>query len=79
MKQLQGKILSLSITPDPQHPRFETMLQSIEELFHKHESDGQVRFEYDTLVYHKCHLADLNSSILESATDEGRVSLGGPE
>jgi len=79
MKQLRGKILSLSITPDPQHPRFEPMLKSIEELFHKHESDGQVRFEYNTLVYHRSCLADLNSSILESATDEARVSLGGSE
>jgi ubiquinone/menaquinone biosynthesis C-methylase UbiE len=65
MKQLQGKILSLSITPDPQHPRFEPMLRSIEELFHKHEGGGQVCFEYDTLVYHKCHLAELNLDICQ--------------
>jgi ubiquinone/menaquinone biosynthesis C-methylase UbiE len=65
MKQLQGKILSLSITPDPQHPKFEPMLRSIEELFNKHEGCGQVCFEYDTLVYHKCHLAELNLDICQ--------------
>jgi len=78
LEQLRGKILSLSVTPDPQHPKFEPMLQSIDGLFREHEVQGQVRFEYDTLVYRKRHLLDLSRSV-KSATEEGRVSAGGSE
>jgi hypothetical protein len=78
LEQFQGKILSLSVTPDPQHPKFEPMLQSIEELFCEHEVQGQVRFEYDTLVYHKRHLSDL-TGMVKNATEEGKASVGGSE
>jgi ubiquinone/menaquinone biosynthesis C-methylase UbiE len=78
LEQLRGKILSLSVTPDPQHPKFESMLQSIESLFREHEVQGQVRFEYDTLVYHKRYLSDLSRAV-NSETEEGSVSAGGSE
>ena len=78
LEQLRGKILSLSVTPDLQHPKFEPMLQSIEGLFREHEVQGHVRFEYDTLVYHKCHLSDW-TRLVKSDKEEGRVSVGGSE
>ena len=78
LEQLRGRILSLSVTPDPESPKFEPMLQRIEGLFREHEVQGQVRFDYDTLVYHKRHLSDLSRAI-KSATEEGRVSAGGSE
>jgi ubiquinone/menaquinone biosynthesis C-methylase UbiE len=78
LEQLRGRILSLSVTPDPENPKFEPMLQGIEGLFREHEVQGQVRFEYDTLVYHKRHLSDLSRAV-NSVTEEGRVSAGGSE
>ena len=53
LEQLRGRILSLSVTPDPGHPKFEPMLRRVEGLFREHEVQGLVRFEYDTLVYHR--------------------------
>jgi SAM-dependent methyltransferase len=53
LEQLRGRILSLSVTPDPGHPKFEPMLRRVEGLFREHEAQGLVRFEYDTLVYHR--------------------------
>jgi len=79
LEQLRGRILSLSVTPDPQHPKFEPMLRSIEGLFREHEVQGQVRFEYDTLVYHKRRWSDWTSRMVKSATEKKRVSLGGSE
>ena len=79
LEQLRGRILSLSVTPDPENPKFEPMLQSIEGLFREHEVQGQVRFEYDTLVYHKRHLSDWTQAWSRAPTGDGRVSAGGSE
>lgn len=76
LEQLRGRILSLSVTPDRENPKFEPMLQSIELLFREHEIQGQVRFEYDTLLYHSRRSPDWTSRTLESPTEEGRVSVG---
>jgi len=78
LEQLRGRILSLSVTPGPEDPKFEPMLQGIEGLFREHEVQSQVRFEYDTLVYHKRHLPDW-TRIVKNTTEEGRVSVGGSE
>ena len=69
LEQLQGRILSLSVTPDPENPKFEPMLQRIEGLFHEHEVQGHVRFEYDTLVYHRC-LSDLDFALSRALLKE---------
>jgi len=65
LEQLRGRILSLSVTPDPRHPKFETMLLAVDRLFREHEVQGQVRLEYDTLVYHKRRLSDWTPDMLE--------------
>jgi ubiquinone/menaquinone biosynthesis C-methylase UbiE len=76
LEQLQGRILSLSVTPDPENPKFEPMLQSIEGLFHEHQVGGHVRFEYDTVVYHSRCLSEWTTDKHKSAARENRVSVG---
>ena len=48
---LQGRSRSASYTPEPGHPNFEPMYQSLRELFSIHATEGQVAFEYDTSVH----------------------------
>ena len=79
LEQLQGRILSLSVSPDPDNPKFAPMLQSIKALFREHEVQGRVSFEYDTLIYHKRHRANWTSGVVKSPTGDGRVCVGGPE
>ena len=78
LEQLRGRILSLSVTPDPENPKFEPMLQSIEGLFREHEVQGHVRFEYDTLVYHTLFVR-FGLRTLKSAAEGSIVSVGGSE
>jgi len=77
LEELRGRILSLSVTPDPENPMFEPMLQNIEGLFCEHEVQGRVRFEYDTLVYHRRHSSDWTR--LVKSTIKDAVSVGGSE
>ena len=48
---LRGRLLSSSYAPAAGHPRHAPMLLELERLFQEHESDGQVRFDYDTELY----------------------------
>ncbi len=49
---LMGRVLSSSYIPEPEHPNFESMLQSLKEIFDRHQIDGRIRFDYETRVYY---------------------------
>lgn len=48
---LKGRLLSSSYAPATGHPRHEPMLLALQQVFREHESDGHVRFDYDTELY----------------------------
>lgn len=49
---LRGAVLSASYTPTAGHPNYQPLLEGIDELFARYQSDGFVQFEYKTMVYH---------------------------
>ncbi|MCU1264504.1 MAG: putative methyltransferase [Acidobacteria bacterium] len=49
---LEGRICSASYCPEPGHPRFELMLESLRTIFRTYAKDGKVTIEYDTKVYY---------------------------
>jgi SAM-dependent methyltransferase len=49
---LEGRLLSSSYTPQKNHPQYNPMLQELRRIFHCHQLDGQVSFDYDTRVYY---------------------------
>ena len=49
---LRGRLLSSSYAPEPGQPRHEPMLARLQKIFEAHQQDGQVTFDYDTLVYY---------------------------
>ena len=49
---LKGRLLSSSYAPEPGHPRYAPMLEALNSLFSGYQTDGNVVFEYDTLVYY---------------------------
>jgi SAM-dependent methyltransferase len=49
---LKGRIFSASYTPEPGHPNFEPMLETLLAIFRTHEKGGKVTIEYDTRVYY---------------------------
>lgn len=49
---LQGRVRSASYTPEPGHPKFEPMLTRLRSIFERHEQNGSVAFEYDTIVHY---------------------------
>jgi SAM-dependent methyltransferase len=48
---LEGRLLSSSYTPQPGDVAYRPMLQELRRLFDAHQVNGQVAFEYNTLVY----------------------------
>jgi len=48
---LEGRLLSSSYTPTPEHPRYTPMLSALRELFATHQQDGEISFDYETKVY----------------------------
>lgn len=57
---VKGRVLSSSYMPSRSHPRYEEMIDALRAIFDRYQSDGQVRFEYDTMIYygHLDHAAD---------------------
>ena len=49
---LEGRLLSSSFVPEPNHPSYEPMLVDLREIFDAHQKDGRVAFEYETEVYY---------------------------
>ena len=48
---LKGRLLSVSYAPEPGHPNHEPMIAELKRIFDRYQSDGRVRFEYETRVY----------------------------
>lgn len=48
----KGRLLSASYAPTPENPNYEPMLVDLRQVFDSHQADGQVHFEYDTVVYY---------------------------
>jgi len=48
---LKGRLLSSSYAPEPGHPNYPPMLDTLRAIFDKHQIDGQVEFTYTTVVY----------------------------
>ncbi len=49
---LEGRLLSSSYTPAPDHPNHGPMLKALRRIFDQHQSRGQVSLEYITRVYY---------------------------
>ena len=49
---LEGRLLSSSYTPTPDHPNYEPMLQVLRRIFDSHQINDRVSLEYNTLVYY---------------------------
>jgi SAM-dependent methyltransferase len=49
---LEGRLLSSSYTPTPDHPNYEPMLRELRRIFDAHQVGGRVALEYNTLVYY---------------------------
>jgi ubiquinone/menaquinone biosynthesis C-methylase UbiE len=48
---LEGRLLSSSYTPLPEHPNYAPMLHDLRCIFTEHERDGQVSLQYSTRVF----------------------------
>jgi SAM-dependent methyltransferase len=48
---LEGRLLSSSYAPGPEHPRHESMLHQLRRIFETHAIAGRVAFDYKTRVY----------------------------
>lgn len=51
-QSLKGRLLSSSYAPEEGHPNHEIILEKLRETFEKHNAEGKVAFEYQTLVYY---------------------------
>jgi SAM-dependent methyltransferase len=49
---LKGRLRSSSYTPEPGHPGFEPMIDELRNVFDRHQTNGNVIFEYDTKVFY---------------------------
>jgi len=48
---LEGRLLSSSYTPGPDHPSHAPMLRELRRIFDAHQAGGHVAFEYNTRLY----------------------------
>jgi SAM-dependent methyltransferase len=48
---LEGRLLSSSYAPGPDHPRYQPMLKELRHIFYKHAINGRVSVDYKTRVY----------------------------
>jgi ubiquinone/menaquinone biosynthesis C-methylase UbiE len=48
---LEGRLLSSSYSPQPADPNYDLMLRDLRKLFHEHQIDGRISFDYDTRVH----------------------------
>ena len=49
---LEGRLLSSSYTPTPDHANYEPMLRDLRRIFDSHQIHDRVSLEYNTLVYY---------------------------
>ena len=50
LEALEGRIISSSYMPKPDHPRHAAMLNAIADLFNKHQQNGHVQLKYECVV-----------------------------
>ena len=48
----EGRLLSSSFVPEPDHPDYEPMLRDLRAIFDLNQTDGKVAFDYETEVYY---------------------------
>jgi len=48
---LEGRLLSSSYAPGPEHPKHRPMLKELRQIFDRHAENGRVAFDYKTRVY----------------------------
>ena len=48
---VEGRLLSSSYAPEPEHPQYEPMLRELRRIFDASAVDGRAAFEYKTRVY----------------------------
>ncbi len=48
---IEGRLLSSSYAPGPEHPRHAPMLQELRRIFEKHAVDNRATFAYKTRLY----------------------------
>ena len=48
---IEGRLLSSSYAPGPEHPKYDPMLQDLRRVFDAHATEGKATFEYKTRVY----------------------------
>ena len=48
---VEGRLLSSSYTPEPNHPNYQPMLGALRALFDKYQINGNVSFDYVTRLY----------------------------
>lgn len=51
LEGLEGRLLSSSYAPAPEHPDHEPMLAALRSIFDAHQVAGRVTLQYDTVVY----------------------------
>jgi SAM-dependent methyltransferase len=49
---LEGRLLSSSYAPEPNHPRHRPMLRELARIFDRHQKDGKVQLDYRTRMYY---------------------------
>jgi SAM-dependent methyltransferase len=52
LPSLRGRLLSSSYVPGPGQPGYAEMMAAVERVFESHQENGQVIFEYDTVLYY---------------------------
>jgi hypothetical protein len=48
---VEGRLLSSSYAPGPEHPKHAAMLRELRQIFDEHAVENRVAFEYKTRVY----------------------------
>lgn len=48
---VEGRLISSSYTPEPDHPNYEPMLAELRRIFEAYQTAGKVVIEYQTLIY----------------------------
>src|SRR5271169_3528928 len=48
---VEGRLLSSSYAPGPDHPQYAPMLRELRRIFDAHAAEGRARFEYKTRLY----------------------------
>jgi len=51
---IEGRLLSSSYAPGPEHPRYAAMLKELRDIFDAHAVEGRATFEYKTRLYFGC-------------------------